>query len=154
MAKRGKRGKTKVRTRTVVKYRTRHIAASAGRRVKRAGSSLAKERGPVALFGAAVGYLDAQRVKGGQLQATIAKIPTFGGASWEATVGAAAHFYHRQNRSARWADKLATAALTIAAYKFVRQQQGAAIAGSGNGGGGWIAGADMGGAISTTGPGI
>jgi hypothetical protein len=153
MAKRGKRGAPKVRTRTVVKYKTRHVAVKASHRVRRAGSSLAKERGPVALFGAAVGYLDAQRVKGGQLQATIAKIPTFGGASWEATVGAAAHFYHRQNRTAKWADKLATAALTIAAYKFVRQQQGAAIAGSGAGNGGWISGADVG-AISTTGPGI
>lgn len=138
MAKKGKRGGFKTRTRTIVKYRTRAIAVA--RRARHHGATLAKERAPVALFGAILGYADAKRDNAsdstGQM---LAKIPSFGSTSWLATVGVVAHFYSTQHKGSKTADRLATAALTLAAFKLGRATGGVAgVGGNGQGMGVWM----------------
>lgn len=129
MASKGKRGggKYRVRTRTIVKYRTR--AVKVARRARKHGAGLAKERGVTTLIGLADGYIDGKRAQGEYQM--LSKIPKLPGGDWELTVGAGLHFYHASNRGARWADQGATSLLAIGAYKFGRSQAGAAIAGSG-----------------------
>lgn len=128
MAKKGKRGGYKVRTRTIVKYRTRAVRVA--RRARKHGSGLAKERGMTTLAGIGIGWVDGKRNLGEYQM--LAKIPKLPGTDWEVTVGAGLHFYHSKNRGARWADQGATALLAIGGYKFGRAQAGAAIAGNGD----------------------
>jgi hypothetical protein len=157
MAKKGKRGGYKTRTRTIVKYRTR--AMKVARRHSKSVGGLAKERAPVAIAGAILGWADAKRAAaaaelkaGKQAESTgaaLTKIPSFGGVSWLGTVGAGLHFYHKNNRGSKWADRFATAALTLAGFKMGYQQglgnltaSGQAVSGNGAGGGaqGWVSG--------------
>lgn len=140
MAKKGKRGGFRVRTRTIVKYRNRAVAVA--KRARHHGTTLAKERLPVTVASAIIGWADAKRDQANdQLGVLFQKIPAIGGQSWLATAGVALHFYHKHNRKAKWADRAATAALSIAGFKAGRGYAGVSgVGGNGNAGGVWMQG--------------
>jgi len=95
--------------------------------------SLSKERGPLIVMSAGVGWLDASMARYGKLTpellaakgtlgakaaGVIKQIPRIGPFGWKAVVVGIAYVVHRNNRRNRWADRIATVFLQAEGYTY------------------------------------